>query len=107
MKSLNGVLNGGLWIRFNGLPEFLSYLPPKDGPDANFGRPCFKKNKIQQDIFQDNFHGRFIIDSIIDSMTYKCSQIGRVETYYIKPNPPLFPPTKYVAIQANVGLSCF
>ena len=31
-----------------------------------------------------------MIDSIIDSMTYKFSQVGRVETYYIKPNPPLF-----------------
>ena len=39
MKSLHGVLHGGLWIRFHGLPEFTSGLPPRGGPDANSGRP--------------------------------------------------------------------
>ena len=37
MKSLHG----GLWIRFHGLLEFTSCLPPRGGPDANFGRPWF------------------------------------------------------------------
>ena len=39
MKSLHGVLHGGLWIRFHGLPEFTSGLPPRGGPDANSRRP--------------------------------------------------------------------
>ena len=39
MQSLHGVLQGGLWIRFHGLPEFTSGLPPRGGPDANSGRP--------------------------------------------------------------------
>ena len=38
-KSLHGVLRDGLWTRFHGLPEFSSHLPPRGGPDINFGRP--------------------------------------------------------------------
>ena len=41
MKSLHGVLHGGLWIRFHGLPKLVSSPPPKRGPDANPGRPWF------------------------------------------------------------------
>jgi hypothetical protein len=41
MKSLHGVLNGGLWIRVNGLPEFVSGPPPRGGFDENSGRPWF------------------------------------------------------------------
>ena len=39
MRSLHGVLHGGLWIRFHGVSEFLSGLPPKGGPDTNSERP--------------------------------------------------------------------
>ena len=41
MKSLHEVLHAGLWIRFHGMPELTSGLPPRGGPDANFGRPWF------------------------------------------------------------------
>ena len=36
-ESPHGVLHGGLWIRFQGIPEFSSGLPPRGGLDANFG----------------------------------------------------------------------
>ena len=39
MKSLHGVLHGGLWIRVHGMPEFASSPPPKGESDENFGRP--------------------------------------------------------------------
>ena len=39
MKSLHGVVHGGLWIRFHRLPEFSSGLPLRGGPDTNFRRP--------------------------------------------------------------------
>jgi len=38
MKSLHGVLHGGLWIRVHGLPEFASGPPPRGGPDENYER---------------------------------------------------------------------
>ena len=41
MRSLHGVLHGGLWIRVHGLLEFSSSSVPRGGPDINFGRPCF------------------------------------------------------------------
>ena len=37
-RRLNGVLHGGLWIRFSGLPEFASCPPPRVGLDMNSGR---------------------------------------------------------------------
>ena len=35
MKSLHGVLHGRLWIRFHGLSEFTSGLPPRGGVDTS------------------------------------------------------------------------
>ena len=39
MRSLHGVLHGGLWIRFHGLLEFLWGPPPRGRSDPNYGRP--------------------------------------------------------------------
>jgi len=41
MKSLHGVLHGGLWIRVHGLPKFASGPPPRGGSDENSGKPWF------------------------------------------------------------------
>ena len=65
MKSLHGVLYGGLWIRFHGLREFTSGLPPRGGPDANFGRPWFFFSNMID--FMENFR--------IDSRTNKYHQV--------------------------------
>ena len=43
MKSLYGVLHGGLWIRFHDLPKFSCGPPPRGGPDTNSRRPWFFK----------------------------------------------------------------
>ena len=58
MKSLHGVLHGRLWVRFRGLSDFPSGLPPRDGPDANSGRSWFLLF-FQHDIIQGKFHSRF------------------------------------------------
>ena len=101
MQSLHGVLRGGLWIRFHGLPRFSSGPPPIGGPDANSGRPWFLKDFFQHDIFQDRFRDRFynkFQDRFQDRQTPPSSSLKLVEfeMNYIKPYPPLvFPPTKY------------
>ena len=86
MKSLHGIQHGGLRIRFHGLPNFSSSLPPRGGPDASFGRPL-----IFFIFQQDKFHGRFQ-NRFHDSQTPPSSSLKLVdfETYYIEPNPPLF-----------------
>ena len=53
MKSLHGVLHGGLWIRFHGLPEFSLGLPPT---------PRGGLTQILEDHeFFDNFSGGHIL----------------------------------------------
>jgi hypothetical protein len=39
MKSLHGVLHGGLWIRVHGLLKFASGPPPRGGSYENSGKP--------------------------------------------------------------------
>jgi hypothetical protein len=58
MKSLRGVLHGGLWIRYHGLLKFASGPSSRGGPDANSGDRDFFFF-FQQDIFQVKLHGIF------------------------------------------------
>ena len=100
MKSPDGVLHGGLWIRFRGPPEFSSSLPPRGGPDAHFGRPwSFECFIFQRDKYHDKFQGKFhykienrFHDKFHDRQTPPNRSLEWVEfeTYYIQPNPPLF-----------------
>ena len=88
MRSLHGVLHGGLWIGFHGLPEFTLGLPPRGGPDANFERPWFFNVFLNKKLPQhDKFHNRFQDWKIPPSSSLKLVEF---ETYYMKPNPPLF-----------------
>ena len=87
MKSLHGVLHGGLWIRFHSLPEFTSGLPPRGGPVANFVRPWFFNIFFQHGIFKDKFQGIFQDWQTPPSSSFKLVEF---ETYYIEPNLPLF-----------------
>ena len=62
MKSLHGVLHGGLWIRFHVLLEFSSGLPPRGGMTQKSGdHELFNvfSDKFQG-IFQNKFHNRFL-----------------------------------------------
>jgi hypothetical protein len=71
MKSLHGVLHGGLWIRVHGLPEFLSGPPLRGGSDENYGRPWFFKYFFSMTDFRTTFRA----DSKTDSRTDKHHQI--------------------------------
>jgi hypothetical protein len=50
IKSVHGILHGGLWIRFHGFQEFLLGPPSKGGLKANFRIPwlSIKKNLAWQ-----------------------------------------------------------
>ena len=87
IKSLHGVLHGGLWIRFHGLLEFASGRPPRGGLDANSGRLWFFFS-FQHDKFQDKLQGRFQnrfqdIYPKHTNTTKKFSQIDRVLRHII------------------------
>ena len=69
MKSLHGVLHGGLWIRVHGLSEFVSSPPPRGGSDENSGRPWFFQYFFQHDKFRDKLQGISITHFMIDFRT--------------------------------------
>ena len=99
MKSLHGVLHGGLWIRFHGLPEFSSSPPPRGGRNANFRRPWFFQYFFQHDNYHDILHEIFQ-NKFQDNTPPSCYlKLVEFETYYIKPSPPLlFLPTNYATV---------
>ena len=101
MKSLHGVLHDRLWIRFHGLPEFSSGLPPRGGPHTTFRRPHSKEINIyiynQHEKFQGRFQNKFHDKQTPPSSSFKLIEF---ETYYIKPNPHLF------SRQQNMQWSC-
>ena len=70
-KSLHGVLHGGLWIRFYGLPKLLLGPPPRGEPDANSGDHDFFKYFSKRANCRENSSTY----SIIDSMTNKHHQV--------------------------------
>ena len=90
-------------IRFHGLQEFSSCPPPIGGPDANFGRPYFC-NIFQYGIFHSRFQNKFH-----DIQTPPSSSLILVEfeTYYIKPNSPLFFRQQYMQWSRNMVHSHF
>ena len=75
MQSLHGVLRGGLWIRFHGLPRFSSGPPPIGGPDANSGRPWFLKDFSNMTYFKIDFEADSITNSNIGSRIDKHHQV--------------------------------
>ena len=83
MKSLHGVLHGGLWIRYYGHLGFLVGPPPRGESNANSGRPCFL-------LFFQTWQILWQIPWQTNT-TKQLSQIKReFETCYIKTNPPSF-----------------
>ena len=95
---------GGLWIRLHGLPEFLSSPPLRGVPNTNFGRPwlslTFFPNKID---CRTNCKAESNIDSRTNKHHHNDSlKLIEFETYYIKPNPPLFfLPTKHAIVSRH------
>ena len=67
MKNVHRVLHGGLWIRFHGLPEFLSGLPPRSGPHTNFVRPLLFLLFFQRDTFRYKFQDKFQDSQILSN----------------------------------------
>ena len=74
MKSLHGVLHGGLWIRFHGLPEFRHAYLQEVGMTQISGDHDF----LIYFISITNFKAYSIRDSKIDFMANKFSQIDKV-----------------------------
>ena len=68
MKNLHGVLHGGLWTRFHGLPEFSSSPPPRGGHGANSRRPSFFIYIFSSTLY---FMINYREDSRLNSMTDK------------------------------------
>ena len=99
MKSLYGVLRGGLWIRFHDLPEFSS------SPMQITGDRDFSKNVLSMTYFMENFK----IDSRRDIQTppSKSFKLIEFETCYIEPNPPLFFRQQYMQWSGNMVHSHF
>ena len=69
MKNVHGgVLHGGLWIRFYGLPKFSSGLSPRGGPTQVSGDHVF----VLKYFFSNTY---FMTGSITNSMTNKYHQV--------------------------------
>ena len=95
MKSLHGVLHGGLWIRFYGLLEFSSHPPPYSGRPW-FSFYCFFHHDNLRTYCRANSKTVSRTDKPPSSSSLKL--VG-FDTYYIEPNRPLFfPPTEYAMV---------
>jgi hypothetical protein len=88
MKSLHGVMHGGLWIRIHGLPEFSLGPPPRDHDSIQILRD---HDSIQYFFQHDKFHGKFH-NRFQDKQTPPSNPLKLIEfeIYYNKPNPLFF-----------------
>jgi hypothetical protein len=84
MKSLHGVLHGGLWIRFQ---VSRNVCHAHLNASCNFREAMNFLIFFQQDGFQDILHGRFKNKQTPPSTSLKSIEF---EAHNIKPNPPLF-----------------
>jgi hypothetical protein len=88
MKSLHGVLHGGLWIRFHGLQGGEKHMVSKMWTSRKFWETMTFLNIFFQ---HDGLHGIFQY-RFQDIQTPPSNSLNLIEfdTYYIQPNSPLF-----------------